>query len=305
MLQSIPSEAVFAAHGLHDVVLDLPPNIPPSVTHTLSYNTTPAHKTSNRISGWAKFRPVPAYPTFPTGRVLYDEVRLYLGPIGDPASMARFRRQAQLIALDTVPLPWTAPGTSAPVSADPSSSVLGPDARNAIKQEERYCVDNEVIAWWEDEHGLWLLTMMDRNTTQDLVDVWGGILGQGDVNHQVRQLVNGERKPQGKGKMSGNGMEACAEACEVLLRVVDCLMVCPPRVLRADERFCAERGYRSLHVDHIHLPYARGNRQRLSPSDSPTSLRYLDSLSHRSWPARRSPRRSCSSAIRWTPRPIL
>jgi hypothetical protein len=65
---------------------------------------------------------------------------------------------------------------------------------------------------------------MDREPTQDLVDAWGGIIGRGDVHHQVRELVNGERKSP-KGKMRSTGMEAYAEACEVLLKVVDCLMV--------------------------------------------------------------------------------
>jgi hypothetical protein len=66
---------------------------------------------------------------------------------------------------------------------------------------------------------------MDREPTQDLVDVWGGIIGRGDVNHQVRELVNAERKTTRKGKMRSTGMDSYAEACEVLLKVVDCLTV--------------------------------------------------------------------------------
>jgi hypothetical protein len=235
MLQSIPSEAVFAAHGLYDVVLDLPPSIPPYVTHSLNYGHTSSHTTSNRISGWAKFRPVPTYPPFPSSKSSYEEVRFYLGQAGDPSSLSMFRRQAQLIALDTVSLPRSTPGSSSSTSTDPLPDASPPrrrESNTSIDTHKRYGLDKEVLAWWEDEHGLWLLTLMDREPTQDLVEVWGGIIGRGDVHHQVRELINGENKTSPKGKMRSTGMEAYAEACEVLLKVVDCLTVSagPPRL---------------------------------------------------------------------------
>lgn len=59
-------------------------------------------------------------------------------------SFDRFRRRAQLIALDTLP---PSPG--------PSSATCS-----------KFTPVNEVVAWWEDNSGCWLLTRGNEETSE-------------------------------------------------------------------------------------------------------------------------------------------
>jgi hypothetical protein len=233
MIEPLPTEEIFAKHGLFDITFDWPTTFNSDVDHTLKFNPTSVHTITNRVSGWGKLRPVEAYPTF-TQDPSFDEVRFYWTPISDPAAMARFRRQAQIIALDTIPMPGDA-SRSKSFSPGPSSSSFFKDRRHP-----RYGLDKEIIAWWEDDHGLWLVTLMERVDTKDLVQAWGEIFGMGDRAQEGRELVDGQHKHVRKDKSKASGMACYGEACEVLLQVVDCMMVSPVTD-RADVRSCIAR----------------------------------------------------------------
>jgi hypothetical protein len=119
--------------------------------------------------------------------------------------MARFRRQSQLLALGTIP---TAPG--------PSTTRFG-----RVKQ---------VLAWWEDGHGLWSVVDEEAEEGINLVERWSQIMhdpGMDDVVDNSEMLPsNVERRVE----MSKRQRETVyGEICELLLKVVECLRVrtCP------------------------------------------------------------------------------
>lgn len=115
--------------------------------------------------------------------------------------MARFRRQSQLLALGTLP---TAPG--------PSSTRFG-----RVKQ---------VLAWWEDGHGLWSVVDEEAEEGLNLVERWSQIMhdpGMEDVVDDEELVPSNLNK---RLEMSGPEREAVyGEICLLLLKVVECLRV--------------------------------------------------------------------------------
>jgi len=205
-MRSIPSDSVFAAHGLHNVQLDVP-QIRPTAVAPLTIPASDSFATAEWVAGTALLRPTERFPLLVPSTTVASSlpVRFSFCPAFDPSSMARFRRQSQLLALGTIP---TAPG--------PSTTRFG-----RVKQ---------VLAWWEDGHGLWSVVDEEAEEGINLVERWSQIMhdpGMDDVVDNSEMLPsNVERRVE----MSKRQRETVyGEICELLLKVVECLRVrtCP------------------------------------------------------------------------------
>jgi hypothetical protein len=129
----LPSADTFRAHGLTNIELSL--QLPsaqsqPGLTPSPVY---PFHP-EEWISGHAKFVVTPDYPLISKESKSYPRISFTFCASNDQGSMSRFRRQAQLLALDSLP------------------------SKTGTSKGHQFAHVKEVLAWWEDIHGLWLIT---------------------------------------------------------------------------------------------------------------------------------------------------
>lgn len=203
-MRSIPSDLVFAAHGLYNVQLDIP-QLRPTPAANLTIPASDSFVTAEWVAGTATLRPTERFPLLVPAASDSPSlaVRFSFCPAFDPTSMARFRRQSQLLALGTIP---TAPG--------PSTTRFG-----RVKQ---------VLAWWEDGHGLWSVVDEEPDEGINLVERWSQIMHDPDMEDVVNDK---EMLPSNIGRRAEMSKpqreEVYGEICLLLLKVVECLRVCP------------------------------------------------------------------------------
>ena len=82
-------------------------------------------------------------------------------------------------------------------------------------------MDTDVVAWWEEESGMWLLTRAPK-TPQSLVAVWSDLVGPPGA--LLDQLGPQESK-EGALSNEGTPLTRYAVACELLFQVLECLLV--------------------------------------------------------------------------------
>lgn len=215
--ESIPTDAVFAAHGLSDVKLNLPSYDKPQPALSAILPLSATHQALGEyISGTAVFAPAgDRTPVLVKGPVKPRSVRFSFCPHGDAVAMAQFRRRAQISVLDTI-----SPGIP---SNFPCSST----------EHRRYGRIKEVVAWWEDVDGLWLITDGEEDESMTLVEWWSRAMTDeeavedvGDVGHSKSHL-NGSKHsardfPDRNGALN---LVRWGKACEKLVQIVDALRV--------------------------------------------------------------------------------
>ena len=84
----------------------------------------------------------------------------------------------------------------------------------------------EVIAWWEDGHGLWFVVQEEQEEGSSLVEEWSKIMR----DPKVEDGGNGEASSPTDTEKSHCMSEESAQSaygavCELFVRVVKCLMV--------------------------------------------------------------------------------
>jgi hypothetical protein len=189
-MPSLPSADVLQAHGLSDVELNL--RIIEDAT-LFSSSFRPSHR-EDWVAGWAKLDVKPDFPLLSSEEKGYSRVRFAFCPLENHDSVSRFRRQAQLLALDTIP------------------NQAGPSERL------RFAHVKAVLAWWEDEYGLWMITDEDDLERMRLVDWWAGFMERSSTSLDEHLSNAQSRRPR-------DGEDIWISACDTLTMVVQCLKV--------------------------------------------------------------------------------
>ena len=132
MSNHAPSDEVYASHGLVDVQLDdYRPSSHDWISGTARLNRTNLPCISN-----------------PSSRVRFEWAA---------SDLSVFKRRAQFIAIDTLPLQG-------------GSSIIG---KNGKLRESKYTTAEEIVAWWEIDSGCWLLTTeRESGVSEMLIDRW-------------------------------------------------------------------------------------------------------------------------------------
>jgi len=199
-MPSVPSKEVFAAHGLFDVVVDLPkPRL--TANNILVVPPVDSFSATDWSSGSARLQVQDRFGIFTRdGRDNPRHVRFHFCPPDDQASLARFRRQCQILALGTLP---SGPGPST-----------------------RFARVTEVLGWWEDSHGFWFIVEEDKTEAVDLVEQWSMIMQDPEMEDVVYTT---ELLPDNVERLSlvdrDTADHTFGKACEVLLSVVQALRV--------------------------------------------------------------------------------
>lgn len=201
---SIPAESVFAAHGLFSVTLDIPT---PASSKTFIPRAHAAATSLNQLSGWvtgdALLTPVDKFPVFRGGAQYRSHpVNFAFCPIGDPTLLAQFRRQAQFRALDS--LDYT-------IGTPPHGG----------KGKEPATLASEVIAWWEDENGLWMVVEQSPPDTIPFIENWstvmlGARLGDQHIRGATDGVQNAVRTPTSSSLLYANVCETLSEVARRL-----------------------------------------------------------------------------------------
>ena len=201
-MPDIPSDSIFAAHGLYDVELDI--GIPdqslfdPIASAGYGFTTPPPVEF---FSGSARLIPHERYPVISDAITIPPRVRFSFCPAYSTApTTARFRRRAQILALGTLP---TSPGPSL-----------------------RFGRVEEVIAWWEDGLGLWFVVREDPSKTVSLLKKWSVIMGDPDMEDVVATQEILPMNAVRRARMSPRDAEtAYGQISKLLNKVVKCLQV--------------------------------------------------------------------------------
>jgi hypothetical protein len=210
MVSLRPSETIFAAHGLVDISFDLP-SLPSSSTNN-GIAVPPTTSSGNGL-GWtwgrAKLLVANGYPLIVPVEP-GTKVHFCLCSHGDPVLSSQFRHRAQILALDTLPL------------LD-SASDLAKFTEETGCHRPRITRTRRIIAWWEDEYGLWLVTNEDDRESMSLREWWSR-------NMAHEPLGDGEGGPTSSITSSSipKGMLMYSECCQALLAVVKTLQVSIP-----------------------------------------------------------------------------
>lgn len=224
-MRTVPSDNVFSAHGLYHVKLDVPA-IRSAAPVTITIPAADTFATAEWIAGTAELRPVDRFPLLRPTAKIPSTVRFSFCPSSDQHSMARFRRQAQLLALGTIP---TAPGPS-----------------------NRYGRVREVIAWWEDEHGLWFVVDEEPEEGINLVEAWSKIMQDPDMEDLADAKEGLPTNTERRSKMSSDqALKVYAEICELLVKVIKAIKVShfTSRNSVLTKRHYTKETCRSSHVD--------------------------------------------------------
>lgn len=196
----VPSKEVFAVHGLFDVVVDLPkPRL--TANNILVVPPVDSFSATDWSSGSARLQVQDRFGIFTRdGNDKPRHVRFHFCPPDDQASLSRFRRQCQILALGTLP---SGPGPST-----------------------RFARVTEVLGWWEDSHGFWFIVEEDKSEAVDLVEQWSTIMQDPEMEDVVDTT---EQLPDNVERLSlldqDRAEKIFGRACEVLLSVVQALRV--------------------------------------------------------------------------------
>ncbi len=97
---AVPTDAIFATHGLSNISLDLPGALRglPSPHFSLDRDTSSSWRTD---IGYGGLEGVDKHPLLVKADTASHDVRFSFCPRGDPATISRFRRRAQILVLDT------------------------------------------------------------------------------------------------------------------------------------------------------------------------------------------------------------
>jgi hypothetical protein len=201
----VPSVEELAVRGLLDVSIELP-GPPSGPVLSLGSFASEATNGPDWISGSALLTPNRSYPvlTTSTERQYPLKVSFQACCSDDPAVNARFRRHAQILTLDTLP------------------KSPGPSYRRKYSRVE------EVVAWWEDATGLWLVLIDDGTTLQSesLLRCWSAIMGDDSEEEESTDGLPSD-VPRTFSDSSSESAERYGKVCELLLQIVDCLRVSP------------------------------------------------------------------------------
>ncbi|WWD17751.1 hypothetical protein CI109_102192 [Kwoniella shandongensis] len=189
--ESVPSPSVLSEHGLSKVILD-----PRDVAHPW-------------VSGRAELTPTRDYPLFrhPSQQ---EQVHFYFSPASDVRSCAKLRQHAQFLALDSSHL--------ASISAE-----ISPTTERA--SQPKYSLVRELLAWWEDRYGLWLVALEDHDHTIDLAVWW----------MERQDAITAEEDEQ-------SALSKYGELCDALFGIVQCLKVSSLLEIRADQQALESQG---------------------------------------------------------------
>ena len=147
MQLELPSQDVLSAHGLSSFEPETP-------TGQLFLDF---------LSGWAILDPVVGYQTYSTVEP-GETVRVRWTTRGDRRRSAAFRRLAQTIAYDCSLVPGN--------SEKQSHNAVFLSGSTTVRPPGRAGRDSAILAWWEDEHGFWLVTRDDSRGFVSLMDFW-------------------------------------------------------------------------------------------------------------------------------------
>ncbi|KAL7420434.1 hypothetical protein Q5752_004384 [Cryptotrichosporon argae] len=182
-MQSLPLSHVLAAHGLYDSDLHVPfiAEQAAELARLTAYGSARPIDAAWR-TGWARLEPTDDYPLLPGSSSARDRpVHFYFCPAGDANAATHFRRHAQVLAIDEV----------------------------AAK----------ILAWWEDEHGLWLVTDESRWSETTLLGAWRDIVGDDWPGQPIRDQA--EASADWRGSIAPRNV--WAEACELFVQVLEAL----------------------------------------------------------------------------------
>ena len=163
----LPSPEVLAAHGLLDFEIDAPPS-PDRL---------------GLITGTARFHPVERYPALVS--VDNDErVKVRWVSKGEQGRLKSFVREAQIIWIDCNPRPDTysatlaSSNTAGPSHTSSDKAINETSIRRGLKPLDRAGVDTEVLGWWDDRSGVWLITRVENAADLvPLVQYWETVFG--------------------------------------------------------------------------------------------------------------------------------
>ena len=282
--ESVPSTSTFEAHGLFDVTLDLPqfqyhPTSTSVVPLSASYE---AH--TDFLSGAALLTSTEELPLLVKGIIKKYPVRFSFCPRDDSSALANFRRQAQLLVLDTLPT-----------------------SSHDVRLSRRYGRIAEVIAWWEDDHGLWLLTNADTTQWLSLVEWWSKAMMDKESPDTILHSKTSPSSAKSESPFSfeerqSKSLLLWGKACEVLLRVVHCLTVCKSSVRLKNTKVLYRPSMTGLspssRVDPRTSPFVQISRQ-LRLHASPRYRLLTGSTSRRVCLELFSNHQRCSHAILW------
>lgn len=202
-----PSISILSIHGLTEVVFDSSGTTRQHPTRS-SFSSTSTAITSDisyqeSISGWAMLEPQTDYPLLMDVQPRKRQVRFSFCSKHDPSATLRFRKRAQFIALDTL-----------------SDQVPGGMTLRRNTERRRYSSVRQLLAWWEDEQGLWLITDEDHGAIASLSSRWPK-MPWNDIDRNDFT----EFDESFSGEVGSDITPVCARICQTLLHVVLCLQV--------------------------------------------------------------------------------
>ena len=200
MTVNLPTQSTFASQGLTDVTLDHPFS-PESSTSPSSDDTD-----EGWVTGCGMFSQDKLGETADVA--ISKSLRFAFCPHGNALAVARFRRRAQLLAFDCL--------------VDDSVATRHDSRRHNVKERRLagFSRMRRIIAWKEDEHGLWLVgdeVLPGRR----IRDWWAGMTHRTSLRKASAVTVDMVQE-------MSNGTHAGAyttEACEVLSSIVERLQV--------------------------------------------------------------------------------
>ncbi|KAL7424814.1 hypothetical protein Q5752_000498 [Cryptotrichosporon argae] len=215
---------VFTEHGLVDSELESSPFASSSAVAASSVGVASSSRTASVewIGGRATMQQRKAYPLLDGVSVEEGkQVRFFYCPSTDPSVQKRFRRQAQIRALDTLP-PDRLQDNGRSAAQTSVSDGDGP------RRGPRGCrPPATILAWWEGPDGLWCVLDAEQGEEQDLIDAWHQLLGDDWPEEQLRAAdAPGRGNQPSKAKR-----EKWANVCDLLVSVVNVLQALEDRHL--------------------------------------------------------------------------
>lgn len=200
MTVQLPSQSTFASHGLTDVALD----------HPFSPESSTSPSSDDTDEGWVTGCGVFSQDKLDnnTDVAISKSLRFAFCPHGNALAVARFRRRAQLLAFDCL--------------VDDNVATRHDSKRHDVKERKLagFSRMRRIIAWKEDEHGLWLVGD-EELPGRRIRDWWAGMTQR--TSPRKASAVTFDMVQE-----VSNGTHAGAytnEACEVLLSIVERLQV--------------------------------------------------------------------------------
>ena len=218
----VPSFEIFAAHGLADVEIDQPPS-------TLS---------PGLLIGHARLYSAPAYPLL--ARIDPGErVKVRWLATGDEAASRTFGIQAQIIALDCSRRQKVSGAQSSPRKTSSSSLMALVEVDDGWSDSEQRAqlwstaprcagLDVDVLAWWTDAEGQWLVTREEPMDPDEhmtpLREYWESVFTTSRSSQEdVHPLPSSKQAARGPG---WNQLDSSPrDSCLIFAQIVYCLKV--------------------------------------------------------------------------------